>query len=94
MDARRRARRPKSIHDPAYQRLCEALKAIREAGGLTQRELAEAMDEARSFVWKSESGERRLDAVELCRWCLACGADAHAEFARIVKSVRTPKRRV
>lgn len=93
MDARR-PRRPKSIHDPAYRRLCDTLKRMRESNGLTQRELAEAMGEARSFVWKSESGERRLDAVELVRWCLACGADPGEAFAGVRASVRTPLRRV
>ncbi len=93
MDARR-ARRPKSIHDPAYKRLCLSLRQMRDASGLTQRELADAMDEVRSFVWKTESGERRLDAVELVRWCLACGADPHEAFAGVVKGVRSPVRRV
>ena len=31
------------------------------------------MNEHRSFVWKSESAERLLDAVGCVRWCLACG---------------------
>lgn len=93
MDARR-PRRPKSIHDPAYKALCDAMRGIREDAGLTQRELAEAMDEVRSFVWKTESGERRLDAVELVRWCLACGVDASELFESVRKRVRSPKRRV
>ena len=67
---------------------------MREESGLTQRELAEIMDEHRSFVWKCESGERRLDAVELVRWCLACGADSGAAFAQIRKNVKSAKRTI
>jgi transcriptional regulator with XRE-family HTH domain len=93
MDARK-TRRPKSIHDPAYRELCAILRQLREVKGLTQRELAEIMNEHRSFVWKSEAGERRLDAVELVRWCLACDADPDEVFAQIRKKVKTSRRRV
>lgn len=93
MDARR-TRRPKSIHDPAYRQLCTILKQMREEAGLTQRELAEILDEHRSFVWKSEAGERRIDAVELIRWSLGCGVRPEEVFAQIKKKVKTPKRRV
>lgn len=93
MDARR-SRRPKSLHDPAYRGLCDLLREMRDTAGLTQRDLAAAMDEHRSFVWKTESGERRLDAVEFVRWCLACGTDPDAEFQRVRAKVRSPRRRV
>ncbi len=93
MDARR-SRRPKSIHDPAYRQLCSILKQARENAGLTQRELAEIMDEHRSFIWKTESGERRIDAVELIRWSLGCGIEPDEVFAKLKKKVKTPKRRV
>lgn len=93
MDANR-SRRPKSIHDPAYRGLCEIVRQLREDKGLTQRELAEIMNEHRSFIWKTEAGERRLDAVELVRWSLGCGVDPEVVFAQIRKKVKTSRRRV
>lgn len=93
MDASR-ARRPKSIHDPVYRSFCASMRQLREAKGLTQRDLAEKMGEARSFVWKTETGERRLDAVELVRWCLACEADPVAVLKQIQTHVKSPVRRV
>lgn len=37
----------------------------REAMGLTQREAARRLGRSQSFVAKSETGERRVDVVEL-----------------------------
>ncbi|NKE55364.1 helix-turn-helix transcriptional regulator [Lentzea sp. PSKA42] len=55
----------KSIYSAAYQRLCALLREIRTEAGLTQVQVAERLDEPQSFVSKYESGERRLDVVEL-----------------------------
>jgi transcriptional regulator with XRE-family HTH domain len=52
------------------------LKSWRRDAGLTQGELAKKLGwRFHSFVQKAEIGERRVDAVELVRWCRACGAD-------------------
>lgn len=63
----------KSIHHPDYKKLLRLLRRAREDAGLTQEEVAIKLDEHQSFVSKYESGERRLDLVEL-RWiCKALG---------------------
>lgn len=49
------------------------LRELRTEGGLTQVELAERLDEPQSFVSKYESGERRLDVLELREVCNALG---------------------
>lgn len=49
--------------------------ALREKAGLTQRELADRLGAYRSFVSRTEQGERRLDFVELLWICRACKAD-------------------
>jgi transcriptional regulator with XRE-family HTH domain len=41
------------------------LKAARRAAGLTQADTARALDQPQSYVSKCESGERRIDPVEL-----------------------------
>ncbi|CAM3527130.1 Helix-turn-helix transcriptional regulator [Tsukamurella ocularis] len=55
----------KSIHTAEYQRLCALLRQLRIDAGLTQVQVAERLGEPQSFVSKYESGERRLDVIEL-----------------------------
>ncbi|WP_439622082.1 helix-turn-helix domain-containing protein [Gemmata sp.] len=65
----------KSQHTAAYRRLTAALRRAREAAGLTQADVAAKLGAYASFVSKVESGERRVDVVELAALCRACGTD-------------------
>ncbi|GAB2986955.1 helix-turn-helix domain-containing protein [Amycolatopsis acidiphila] len=55
----------KSIYSAEYQQVCELLRQLRREAGLTQAQVAEALGVPQSFVSKYESGQRRLDVVEL-----------------------------
>jgi transcriptional regulator with XRE-family HTH domain len=55
----------RSAYSAGYVRLREGLIEARQARGLTQTQLAAALDRPQSFVSKFESGERRLDVVEV-----------------------------
>jgi len=55
----------KSIYSSEYQRLCSLLRQLRHEAGLTQVQVAARLGVPQSFVSKYESGERRLDVVEL-----------------------------
>ena len=55
----------KSIYSAEYQQLCRVLRELRHEAGLTQAQVAERLDVPQSFVSKYESGERRLDVIEL-----------------------------
>jgi len=57
------------------------LKAVRTGAGLTQAEMAKKLGQPQSFVSKYESGERRLDVLELRQVCRACGISL-ADFIR------------
>jgi transcriptional regulator with XRE-family HTH domain len=52
------------IHDPRYQAFLKKLRAARESAGLTQSEAARRLGKRQAFIWKSETGERRVDFVE------------------------------
>jgi transcriptional regulator with XRE-family HTH domain len=47
------------------------LREAREKAGLRQQDLAERLNVHQSFVSKYESGERRLELLELRRICVA-----------------------
>lgn len=53
--------------------LQEALKQIRLDAQLTQADLAKRLGKPQSYVSKYESGERRLDIIEIQEVCLAAG---------------------
>lgn len=52
----------------AYEQFRKRLVIARENAGLTQREVARQLGRSQSFVAKSESGERRVDVVELMQF--------------------------
>jgi transcriptional regulator with XRE-family HTH domain len=56
---------PSSLHSKDYQAFLKRLCDARKNAGLSQAQVAEALGKPQSFVSKSESGERRVDAVEL-----------------------------
>ena len=55
----------KALHTDAYGRFQERLKEARKQAKLTQIQVAEKLGLPQSYVSKIESGERRVDAVEL-----------------------------
>jgi transcriptional regulator with XRE-family HTH domain len=59
----------KSQHTADYKRLLEALRKVREDAGLTQGEVTQQLATYASFISKVESGERRVDVVELAALC-------------------------
>ena len=56
---------PKSIHTRGHVQLAKLLKELRLEAGLTQVELGKKVRRPQSWVSKCESGEQRLDLVEL-----------------------------
>ena len=63
----------KSLHSVRYKAFLTLLGEARIRSGLTQRQVASKLKITQSAVSKVESGERRLDVVELHAWCEALG---------------------
>jgi transcriptional regulator with XRE-family HTH domain len=59
--------------DEKRKALTEILKGIRLEKGLTQTELAERLGKPQSYISKFESGERKLDFVEVMELCAVLG---------------------
>lgn len=57
----------KTLTSPRHRALIEQLIAARHRRGMTQTQLATALNEYQSFVARLESGQRRVDVVELIR---------------------------
>jgi transcriptional regulator with XRE-family HTH domain len=73
----------KSIYSAEYQQLCVLVRELRQEAGLTQVELAGRLDVPQSFVSKYETGERRLDVIELRHVAEAIGTTLEAVIARL-----------
>ena len=55
----------KSIYSKEYKGVVDKLKKARQKAGLKQEEVASKLKKPQSFISKIESGERRVDVVEL-----------------------------
>lgn len=63
----------KSFASEEHKRLQALLRQARTDAGLRQADLAQRLGMPQSFISKYESGERRLDLVELGQICEAIG---------------------
>lgn len=59
----------KTQHTEQYQKLVRELKVARVRAGLKQQEVATKLGVYNSYVSKCESGERKIDVVELAQFC-------------------------
>ena len=60
---------------PVYQLIRHALRDLREQSELTQIQLATQLEKPQSYVSKIESGERKIDVLDVRNYCRACGTD-------------------
>lgn len=78
-----------SMFTAAHKEIVSAVKTMRERAKLTQRQLADAVGREHSFIGRIETGQRRVDLVELVVICRACGVDPEVEIAKLVKELKT-----
>jgi transcriptional regulator with XRE-family HTH domain len=63
----------KTQHTLRYGRLLAALRHARHQAGLTQLDVARRLGSYASYLSKCESGERRVDVIELAEFCRVHG---------------------
>jgi len=78
----------KTLHSDEHERFRELLREARVQAGLTQLDLASRLGVPQSFVSKYESGERRLDVLELRLVCQAVGVPLQVFVRRLEKRLR------
>ena len=81
-----------SLHSKEYTRFRGRLREMREAAGLTQRAMGEKLGVPHSYVHKCEVGERRIDPLELIRWCWACGQAPEEFVGDLAKTLKKTRR--
>lgn len=72
------------MHSALSKIFCEHIKRLREKAGMTQRDLATALNREHGMVARIELGERRVDFVEAYELFLALGADPNREAAKLM----------
>ena len=74
----------KTIYTREYGVMLRVLRKMREHVPLTQLELASKLNVTQVFISKCESGQRRLDLIELRAWCAAMGVST-PDFLKAVE---------
>lgn len=73
----------KTLGTPRHKALIALLIEKRETAGLTQTELAAKLGEYQSFVARLESGQRRVDVVELLEIAAILGFNPNEALDRL-----------
>lgn len=76
----------RSKHRPEYDRLREAIRGAREARRMSQRELSRRLNMMPTYITKVESGERRVDVVELADIARVLEADLSTLIAGVLSA--------
>lgn len=71
----------KNLYTLRQRVLLDELRTVRQEAGLRQDDVAQTLGRPQSFVSKYESGERRLDVLELLDVCQALGLSL-SDFTR------------
>ncbi len=77
----------KSIYSPEQEAFRSLLRQLRLGAGLQQRELSERLGKPQSFVSRYESGQRRLDLLELRQICQVIGISLSEFVERFERSL-------
>lgn len=59
---------PKTIYSKEHRKLVEKLKKARKGSGLDQEDVAKLLGVSQSYISKMESGQRRIDIIQLKRF--------------------------
>ena len=76
------------MHEAEARILRDLIRSMRLRAGLRQQDIADRLGQPQSYVSKCESGERRVDIVELAAICRACDSDLSTFVADFVTAVR------
>ena len=73
----------KTIHNKRHKRLVEVIISKRKEAGIRQVQLAKKLKRSQTWIVRLESGDRRIDVIELIDLADAIGFDAPAIIASL-----------
>lgn len=80
-----------SIKSSEYKHVLASLVSMRKLAGLTQRQLAQRLKREHSFVWRIETGQRRIDVIEFYWLCKAIKQNPVTMYRNLVKAITQGK---
>ena len=78
----------KRIYIAQRSRLVSLLREMRVEAGLTQTDLAARIEKDQAYVSRYESGQRRLDVLEVREICQAVGSTLEGFVKRLEKALK------
>ncbi len=81
----------KTIKEKQQEKLQMLLRQVRQDKGIRQVELAEKLEVPQSYISKYESGDRRLDILELRQVCIAMGISLEEFIRKLENSLNETK---
>lgn len=88
MPSKKKKSRASARMRPEYQIVADRLRQAREEAGLSQTALAAELEVPQSWVSKAETGERRLDVVEVFEVLDALGVSPNVFFRDLRRAIR------
>ncbi|MGD0635667.1 MAG: helix-turn-helix transcriptional regulator [Beijerinckiaceae bacterium] len=76
----------RTLQSPRHRALAALLIEKRKKAGLTQTAVAQMLGRHQSFVATVESGQRRIDVIELIEFASAIGFDAAAAIRQLLRT--------
>lgn len=78
----------RTIHTQRHKRLVDLVIAERKKAGIPQVQLAKKLKRSQTWIARLESGDRRLDVIELIDLAEAIGFDAPSMVAAVIPQWR------
>ena len=77
---------PRTLGTPRHYVLRDFIVEKREKAGLTQHEVSARLKRPQSFIASIETGQRRVDVVELLDLAKAIGFDPYEALRRLARA--------
>lgn len=77
----------KARFSPEYEVFLKRLRAAREDQGLLQVEVAKRLRVPQQYISRFETGETRMDVIQLWRYCQALGVDFTSFCRRLARDL-------
>lgn len=83
----------KTIYTKEYRILLRMLKSKRQQKRISQENMAKKIGVPQSFISKIESGERRIDVMELFHYCEVLGIEIIQFITDLIKEINIGKKK-